>query len=57
LRNSSDVITTHTIRGYILVVEQFADYFHKPPDLMGVEEIGQFQLQLLQEKKLALGTI
>jgi integrase/recombinase XerD len=46
-----------TIRGYILAVEQFAHYFHKSPDLMGVEEIGQFQLHLLQEKKLALGTI
>jgi site-specific recombinase XerD len=46
-----------TIRGYILAVEQFARYFHKSPDLMGVEEMGQFQLHLLQEKKLALGTI
>ncbi len=46
-----------TIRGYILAVEQFAHYFHKPPELMGAEEIGQFQLHLLQEKKLALGTI
>src|SRR6202051_3856962 len=46
-----------TIRGYILAVEQFAYYFHKSPELMGIEEIGQFQLHLLQEKKLALGTI
>lgn len=46
-----------TIRGYILAVEQFAQYFHKSPELLGAEEIGQFQLHLLQEKKLALGTI
>jgi site-specific recombinase XerD len=46
-----------TIRGYILAVEQFAHYFRKSPELMGAEEIGQFQLHLLQEKKLALGTI
>lgn len=46
-----------TIRGYILAVEQFAQYFRKSPELMGAEEIGQFQLHLLQEKKLALGTI
>ena len=46
-----------TIRGYILAVEQFAHYFHKSPELMGAEEVGQFQLHLLQEKKLALGTI
>jgi integrase/recombinase XerD len=49
--------TADTIRGYILAVEQFAHYFHKSPELMGAEEIGQFQLHLLQEKKLALGTI
>lgn len=46
-----------TIRGYVLAVEQFANYFDKSPELMGVEEIGQFQLHLLREKKLALGTI
>jgi integrase/recombinase XerD len=46
-----------TIRGYILAVEQFANHFHKSPELMGAEEIGQFQLHLLREKKLALGTI
>jgi len=45
-----------TIRGYVLAVEQFANYFDKSPELMGAEEIGQFQLHLLREKKLALGT-
>ena len=45
------------IRGYILAVEQFVSYFNKSPELMGAEEIGQFQLHLLREKKLALGTI
>ena len=45
------------IRGYILAVEQFASHFNKSPELMGAEEIGQFQLHLLREKKLALGTI
>jgi len=49
--------TTDTIRGYILAVEQFARYFHKSPELMGAEEIGQFQLHLLREQKLAVGTI
>ncbi len=46
-----------TIRGYVLAVEQFANHFDKSPELMGVEEVGQFQLHLLREKKLALGTI
>jgi integrase/recombinase XerD len=45
------------IRGYILAVEQFASHFNKSPELMGAEEVGQFQLHLLREKKLALGTI
>src|ERR1700680_170011 len=49
--------TTDTIRGYILAVEQFARYFHKSPELMGAEEIAQFQLHLLREQKLAVGTI
>lgn len=46
-----------TIRGYVLAVEQFATHFHRSPELMGIEEIGDFQLHLLEEKKLALGTI
>src|SRR6202795_5100308 len=49
--------TIDTIRGFIMVGEQFLPYFHKSPELMGVEEIGQFQLHLLREKKLSLGTI
>jgi len=46
-----------TIRGYVHAVEQFATYFHKSPELLGLEEIGDFQLHLLEEKQLALGTI
>jgi integrase/recombinase XerD len=45
------------IRGYVLAVEQFANHFGKSPELMGPEEVAQFQLHLLREKKLALGTI
>jgi site-specific recombinase XerD len=46
-----------TIRGYVLAVEQFANHFDKSPELMGVEEVSQFQLHLLRERKLSLGTI
>ena len=46
-----------TIRGYVLAVEQFARHFRKSPELMGIDEIGAFQLHLLEEKQLALGTI
>jgi site-specific recombinase XerD len=46
-----------TTRGYILAVRQFADYFGKSPEKMGAEEIRRFQLYLLNEKKLAPGTV
>jgi site-specific recombinase XerD len=46
-----------TIRGYVLAVEQFANHFAKSPEFMGVEEVSQFQLHLLRERKLSLGTI
>lgn len=49
--------SSDTIRGYILAVEQFARHFHKSPERMGIQEIGQFQLHLLQEHKLAPRTI
>lgn len=53
LRNYS----TDTIRGYVQAVGQFAAYFNKSPESLGLEEIGRFQLHLLEEKHLALGTI
>ena len=48
---------SETVRGYILSVKQFAEYFGKSPEKMGAEEIRRFQLHLLQEKKLAPSTV
>jgi len=46
-----------TIRYYVRTIRDFAAYFHKPPDQMGVEEIRQFQLHMLRDQKLATGTV
>ena len=46
-----------TIRSYIRAVRDFAAYFHKPPDLLGAEELRQFQLHMLRDLKLATGTV
>lgn len=52
LRNYSD----HTILIYTNTVADIARYFHKSPDKLGSEEIRQYQLYLLDERKLAWST-
>src|SRR5262252_1353073 len=49
--------STETIRGYIRTVRDFAAYFHKPPDQLGVQEVRQFQLHMLRDQKFATGTV
>jgi integrase/recombinase XerD len=46
-----------TIRGYIHAVKDFAEYFGKSPEVMGAEEVRNFQLHMMRDKKLALGTV
>jgi integrase/recombinase XerD len=46
-----------TIRGYIRAVQQFAEYFDRSPGHLGAEQLRRYQLYLLLEKKLALGTV
>ena len=35
----------------------FAAYFHKPSDQLGAEELRQFQLHMLRDRKMATGTV
>ena len=46
-----------TIRLYLHAVEDFARYFGKSPDKLEQEQMRQYQLHLLQERKLAVDTI
>src|SRR5438105_3073186 len=53
LRNFSE----RTIRHYTHTVAEFAKYFHRSPEQLGPEHIRAFLLHLLNERKLAWGTI
>ena len=48
--------STGTIRLYLRHVAEFAQHFHRSPDQLGAEDIRQYQLFLIQEKKLAWST-
>jgi site-specific recombinase XerD len=53
LRNYSP----RTIRSYTRTVAEFASYFHKSPDQLGPEQIRTWLLHLLNDRKLAWGTL
>jgi integrase/recombinase XerD len=53
LRNFSE----RTVRHYTHTVAEFAKYFHKSPDQLGPEHVRTFLPHLLNECKLAWGTI
>jgi integrase len=46
-----------TIRLYLFAVKDFAGYFGKSPDKLGPEHLRQYQLHLLNERKLAVGSV
>jgi len=46
-----------TIRAYLYAVEEFARYFGQPPNKLEQEQLRRYQLHLLHDRKLAVGTI
>jgi integrase/recombinase XerD len=46
-----------TVEAYTSALRDFAQYFHLPPDQLGPEQIRQFQLHLLRDRKLAANTV
>ena len=49
--------SSETIRGYIFAVREFAEHYNKSPEQLGAEELRQYQVHLLQKRKLAPGTV
>ena len=46
-----------TVRTYLMTIEDFARYFHRPPDALGPEHVREFQAYLFRERKLAANTV
>jgi site-specific recombinase XerD len=46
-----------TIHAYIQTIEDFARYFHRPPDQLGPQHIREYQAYLFRERKLAASTV
>src|SRR4030095_15303273 len=49
--------SSETIRLYLSAVKHFAIYFGKRPDHLGSEHLRQYQLYLLNERKLSVGSV
>jgi integrase/recombinase XerD len=45
-------LSTITTRIYLHSIEEFAQYFHTPPDRLGLEHVRQYQAHLFTDRKL-----
>jgi integrase/recombinase XerD len=45
-----------TVAAHIRSVAEFAKYFGKSPELLGPEQIREYQLYLIKEKRVSLST-
>jgi integrase-like protein len=50
-------LSPHTQRSYVQQVSRFARHFRKSPDLLGPEEIRNYQLFLTNDSKLAVASV
>ena len=41
-----------TVKGYLRVVQDFAEHFNRQPDKLGPDHLRQYQAHLFQDKKL-----
>jgi len=44
-------------RSYLATVRDFATFFKRPPDQLGLDEIRQYQVHLLEERKCEPRTV
>ena len=49
--------SAHTIRIYTDCIANFARHFGKSPELLGVEEIRQYQVYLVNERRVSWSTL
>jgi integrase/recombinase XerD len=49
--------TEGTTRAYLRIIEDFARYFHRPPDQLGTEHIRAYTDHLFRERKLSDNTV
>jgi len=47
----------NTTRSYLQIVRDFANHFRRPPDQLGPDEIRQYQVHLIEERKLGVRTV